>query len=99
MVWLAFLAGPLAWTAHSLISSALVPVACHATGSWLLHGVTLGAELVALAGLGLGVRSYTSAPRAGRHFLAIASILTDSLFAFVILVEGIPNFLLSPCWA
>ena len=97
-MWFMAFAGPCAWTLHSLLSVALVPVACGA-GGWLLHAVTLLTEALALAGVVVAVRGYSVTRRPGRHFVSGTSIVIDSFFAFVILVEGVPAFVLSPCWS
>ena len=98
-LWFAAFAGPTAWTLHSLLSVALVPVACAATGGWLLNAVTLLAEALALAGVVVAVLGYAASRRPGRHFVAGTSIVIDAFFAFVILVEGVPVFVLNPCWS
>ena len=98
-VWLCAFAGPAAWTAHQLLSLALVPVACFGTGPWLLHTVTALTALLALAGMLVGTSELGRGGTSGRLFVAGASIVSDAFFTLVILAEALPDFLLSPCWS
>ncbi len=107
-LWFGLLAGPIAWSLHLLVSYPLVPFICGTEWEFLLHVVTLFAALIALAGAVIAYRSrqalddedHEETPtRVWRRasFMALAGMLLSSFFLFVIIVEGIPNFLLDPC--
>lgn len=104
-LWFGVLAGPLAWTAHLLLSYPLVYVAC-GVGWWgmaLLNAITLATALLAVAGGVVGWRSWRRAgpgadPPAGSvRFMGRSGVLLSALFLFAILLEGAPNLALSPC--
>jgi hypothetical protein len=100
LLWAAFLAGPTAWTAHELLSYALVGVACETGLGFVLHLVTLACLAVAGAGAYIAFRAHGSGlrpPRSAADLLAGAGILVDALFAFAVLMEGLPNVVVSPC--
>jgi hypothetical protein len=90
-------AGPLAWSAHLLLSYALVPPACGLHGGLPLDLVTLATEALALLGVLLAARAYGRAGGDGARFLAAASLLWYGYFAYAILFEGLPALTLSPC--
>jgi hypothetical protein len=107
VLWLCLLVGPAAWTAHLLLSYVLVPVACATGLILLLHLVTLLTALATLAAAGVaylgwewlseGQRAGNNGSSGGSRFLAASAVLLNGIFLFVILVEGIPTFYLSPC--
>jgi hypothetical protein len=108
LLWFSVLTGPLAWTLHLLVSYPLVPVACAADQPWLLHAVTIATELITIAAAYVGYRGWQesrSDPDTGvrgrasgyRHFLSLSGLLMSLLFILVILFEGLPAVLLSPC--
>jgi hypothetical protein len=99
-LWFAFFAGPLAWTLHELVSYVLVKAACEAGVSPLLHVVSLGALALAAAGEVVAGRISTREPRPSpdsSSFLAAAAQLTNAVFIFAIVLESIPNLVVSPC--
>jgi hypothetical protein len=99
-LWLALFAGPVAWTLHLLVSYALVKVACEANVALLLHLVTLATLALAVLGLAIAVRAYGlrwQPPRTASDFLWVTSMLVNLVFAFGILMEGLPNAVVSPC--
>jgi hypothetical protein len=96
-VWVWFFAGPLAWSAHNLLSSALVSAACR-LGAWPLDIITAVCEVAAIAGLVASVRRSGAEGGQGQHFVAATAILVNGFFAVVVLVEGVPSLVLSPCW-
>jgi hypothetical protein len=97
-LWVAALAGPLAWTAHNLLSAALVSAACAwPQGVAVLHAITALTVAMALAGALVGAQLYVATTTDGARFVGGASSLMGALFALVIMAEGIPNFLLDPC--
>jgi hypothetical protein len=97
-LWFAMLAGPLAWSAHSLASSALVSAAC-SVGAWPLDLITVVCELLALGGLVAAVRLPRAQLGPGGAFLVGTSLLVDGFFAVVVLIEGAPSLVLNPCAA
>jgi hypothetical protein len=99
-LWFGFLAGPVAWTLHELVSYVLVGVACRMGFGSVLHLVTVACLALAGAGAYVAFRAHPSgllAPRTAADLLAGAGILTDALFAFAIIMEGLPNVVVSPC--
>jgi hypothetical protein len=106
-LWFAVFVGPTAWTAHLLLSYFLVPLACATGGTLLLHLITLACALAPLAGAVVALRGWGQVERAdtahpeeqpsARSYLALVGFLLSALFLFVVLVEGLPPFFLSPC--
>jgi hypothetical protein len=99
-LWVVLLAGPLAWTMHELASYMLVKVACESGVGWLLHGLTLLALALATAGFLIAARVQRyrfGTPRSTPDVLATVGALGSVLFAFAIVMEGLPNTLVSPC--
>lgn len=104
-LWAGVLLAPLAWLGHLLASYAVATAACGAS-PWVLHAITVGMLLVAGAG---GLFAW----RAGRHLREGADVDADRLarrrfmsaagaslsagFAFVIVMQAVPPFLLRPC--
>ena len=96
-LWFGVLAGPVAWTLHELLSYALVRLACANNTGFLLHIVTLGTLAIAAAGAFVAFRAYGAEALEEARFLAGAGVLVSGLFMFTILMEGIPNAVVSPC--
>jgi hypothetical protein len=97
-LWCAALAGPLAWTAHNLLSPTLVSAACAwPPGVAVLHALTALTLGMALAGALVGAQLYVATTTDGARFVGGASTLLGALFALVIVAEGLPNFILDPC--
>lgn len=107
-LWFAMLAGPIAWSAHLLLSYALVPIACDTGWAFLLVVVTAITALVALAGAFVSRRlpqsgaSETADARLTNasermRFIVYAGFLSGTFFAVVIVVQGLPIFFLDPC--
>ncbi len=94
-LWFAFLAGPLAWTAHELLSYVLVRPACSNGLLFLEYVVTLAMLGVVLVGVYVSFRYM----RAGGtpQFLSVVSIVLNLLFGFAIIMETIPTMIVSPC--
>ena len=106
--WLAVSAGALAWTAHLLVSYALVPVACATGLAWILHAVTLATLLPTIVagrvcyGVWKRRRDEEGPSPRGREagyqqYLGLSGALLNALFGFAILLEGLPVAILSPC--
>ena len=105
-LWFAVLAGPIAWAMNQELSYLFVPWAC-ATGTRLmLHVVTIAALLLSLAGSVVGWQSWrksgdsddAAGSAIGRsRFMALGGMTLSVMFAVVILAQGFPSFLLSPC--
>lgn len=107
-LWLAVGAGALAWSAHLLVSYALVGVACATGLAWILHAVTLLTFLVTVTGGWVCLRTWWRCRReagAGprglsadyQAYMGLGGTLLNALFAFVILLEGLPVALIPPC--
>jgi ABC-type multidrug transport system permease subunit len=99
-LWFTFLCGPFAWTAHEFLSYALVRPACSYGVLILEYIVTLAALATVGGGLYLALRihhgTFTDPPTTP-HFLAIAAIVLNVLFGYAIVMEAIPNLVVSPC--
>jgi hypothetical protein len=106
-LWFAFLAPPLAWSAHLLASYPLVSVACRLQTTWPLHLITAATALIAAAAALTGWRCYQQVRAGGpaglgdafarARFMAVAGVALGLFFVFVILVEGLPPLLHDPC--
>jgi hypothetical protein len=98
-LWFAFLGGPLAWTAHELLSYLLVRPVC-TNGVLILEYVVTLATLATAAAAGyMAVRILQSAPESRNtpRFLSMAAILLNVLFAYAIVMETLPNVVVGPC--
>jgi hypothetical protein len=97
-LWFAFFAGPLAWTAHELLSYALVKLACANGLGVLEHLLTVAALALAAAGAYAALRARGEGqPQGTSEFVAGAAILISAVFAFAIFMEAIPDLLVNPC--
>lgn len=106
LAFIAILGAPAVWALHLLVSYGLVAVACQTGGVLLLHGVTVVAALLTL---GTGAAGWRFKTLAQAHpdpdgsnvsmdrFLWYVALTTSLLFFVVVLVQGLPNFFLSPC--
>lgn len=107
MLWLAMLAGPLAWIMALNVQYALVRVACTGGSTVWLHLVTV----VALALVGCGVwlawsewrrigggwdpSGAGAAPRS--RFMCMVGMLAGALFGLAILAQWLGTLFLNPC--
>lgn len=105
-LWTGWLLGPLAWGVHLMASYLLVSWVCAGGGRWALHAVTVAtAALALLAGLIAYVQwRPTRGGGQGGHgarervrFMAVGGTIISALMVLIIIAEGIPNFIVSPC--
>jgi hypothetical protein len=105
-LWVGWLAGPVAWTLHLMVSYLLVEWVCATGNVWTLHAVTVATALLAAVGASVAWRQWAAAGRAwprsggGRspdRFLAVGGLIISAFSTLIILAEGIPNFILSAC--
>jgi hypothetical protein len=98
-LWLSFFAGPLAWTAHELLSYALVKPACGAHLMILEYLVSLGTLALSAGGIYIAYRhgAAMQTPRTTPRFIALAALLMNVLFAFTIVMEALPQVVVNPC--
>lgn len=100
-LWSAWAIGPIAWGVHLMASYLLVKPACEADHAWVLHGTTLATALVALAGVAVSWRWGRGAvfAKSARdvRLLAIGGMLINAYSVLIIVVEGLPSFIVSPC--
>jgi len=107
MLWGGLLLPPAAFLANLEIAYALVPVACAARNTLLLHLVNAASLAVALAGGLIAWRSWNTVGRSwpdgeagpiGRsRFLAAMGVLLTAQCALVIVAQWTAVFLLDPC--
>jgi hypothetical protein len=106
-LWTGLLLAPAAFLLGLEVSYAAVTRACFDTGRGLIHLVQLGCLLLAVLGTLVAWRNWRTEGSAwpgqeggasGRtRFMAGLGLLTSALFILVILAQGIPGFVLSPC--
>jgi hypothetical protein len=97
-LWLAFFAGPVAWSLHELLSYALVKLACNQQLMVVEYLVSLATFVLAAAGAYVSYRQGgTHTPRTTVEFIALAALLMNLLFAFTILIEALPQVVVNPC--
>jgi hypothetical protein len=106
-LWAGLLLAPLAFLLSLEVSYAAVTRACFDTGRGLIHLVQLGCLALAVVGGLVAWRTWRAEGSAwpgqeggapGRtRFMAGLGLLTSALFVLVILAQGIPGFVLSPC--
>lgn len=100
-LWSGWAIGPIAWGIHLMASYLLVKPACDADRVWMLHGMTLATALMALTGVTISwqqgrVLAFAS-PARNTCLLAIGGMLISAYSVLIIVVEGLPNFIVSPC--
>jgi TRAP-type C4-dicarboxylate transport system permease small subunit len=103
-VWFAFLGGPLAWTAHLLISYGLVYVPCAVRlpllllGTLVMAAVAIAAAVVSWRFIQRSPAQETDAPMGGRNrFVGYAGLLNSILFLLIILAQGVTPLVLGGC--
>ena len=107
MLWAGLLLAPAAFLANLEVAYALVPAACAARNTLLLHLVNGASLVVALTGGVIAWRSWNTVGRSwpngeagpiGRsRFLAAMGVLLTALCALVIVAQWTAVFLLDPC--
>ena len=99
-LWFAFLSGPLAWTAHELLTYVLVRPSCSNGALILEYVVTFATLVVVVAGGYVALRDHQgrfAETQSTPQFLTVAAVVLNVLFGYAILMETIPNVLVSPC--
>jgi hypothetical protein len=105
-LWTGLLLAPVAFLVNLELGYALVRHACRTDSLLAVHAVHLGCLLLALAGVLIAYRTRRSADelvsvdddRAARtRFMGGLGVTVGLLFAFVILSQWVPGFVLSPC--
>jgi hypothetical protein len=99
-LWFAFLAGPIAWSLHELLTYVLVRVACNLGLLILEYIVTLVTLGVCVAGVYVAIRVHGGEirpPETTAEFITLAGAVLNILFALAIVMESIPTTVLSPC--
>ena len=103
-LWVALLAGHLAWTAHLLLSYFGAALACPPLADrvgWIfspipLYVATLAAVLVATVGIATGWTA-TSGPSPERRFVGRLGLTAGAVFLFAIAMAGVMPLVLPPC--
>lgn len=98
--FVALLGGALAYAAHLLVGSAVVPLACRAGTSWPIHLTTIVAVVVIMLAALLASRVQASAREAGSQhgvFLGRAGLLLDAWFLVIVLFAELPALFMDPC--
>jgi hypothetical protein len=99
-LWFAFLSGPCAWAVHETLSYILARPACSLGLLPLEYVVTIAALAVVFAGGYEGLRLHGTqvhTPRDTVDFVSAAAIVLNALFALAIVLEALPNVVISPC--
>ena len=106
LLWVAFLAAPVAWAGDQLASYALVKPVCFADATFTLTAINGAALLLVIAGALTG-RACLLKARGGTddgprrvdrsYFMAVVAIAFNILVALLIVFATIPHFVLSPC--
>lgn len=109
-LWAGWWLAAVAWIIHLGASYTLVDWFCHNDTSLspgtiiaVLHGLTLFTAALALAGAALAWRNRLLIVRTGpdgngrKRFMSIGGLVFSLFLTVIILVEGIPNFILRPC--
>ena len=97
-LWFALFAGPVAWTAHELLSYVLVRPACSSSLLALEYVVTLLTLGMTFGGMYVAFpRAHFRPPHTTTEFISLTSMVLNVLFAFAIVMEAIPNVVVSPC--
>lgn len=108
-LWGGWILATVGWALHLGLSYGLVGWYCERgqgvaphTIRLTLHGVTLLAALMAGTGLVLAWRNLQTVRRSQRtrgrsHFMAIAGLLSSTLFLGIIFAQGLPIMILELC--
>lgn len=108
LLWVVVFAGPVLWIIHLALIYPLVPLACNmGWGDWPFHLATVLTGLGTLGAVVLAWRllsSRSAAPavpdgalQQRQRFMAFVGVVLSMLFFIVIIAEGFPVLLLSPC--
>ena len=90
------------WALHLVVSAALVPASCTHQLSWVLNVITLVTAVGALTAIAAAQlvrhRGGAVAVANGRNaVLGLIALLFNVMSLALILLEGVPNLVLSPC--
>lgn len=108
-LWGGWLLAILGWVLHLGLSYGLIEWYCQRsrdlaphTLRTILHGITLVAALMAITGLVLAWRNLRTVRRSPdardrSHFMAVAGVLSSTLFLGIILAQGLPIMILELC--
>jgi hypothetical protein len=101
-LWTGLLLAPAAWLLQMQISYALVPWSCSHQERSALYITTVvflaisgGAILISWKNWQAIAQDNPAAKRA--RFMALLGILIGTMFSLVIIAQGIPRFIISPC--
>jgi hypothetical protein len=107
LLWIAVLAGPLAWFLHQQVSYGMATFACSRGGEVGLHVATAVALLIAAGGALIAWRNWSRVAREGvdegdetrtrSRFMAIGGFLSSLFFGLVIVAQWLPVLFLRPC--
>lgn len=107
LLWTGWVVGPVAWALHILLSYPLMEWVCRTDNYWVLHTLTLATLLMAAVGALVAWRQWTAVgrqwpdangdPMTRTRFLAASGLIISGLSMLLIVIEGIPNFMLSAC--
>jgi hypothetical protein len=104
-LWIGLLGGPVLWFTQLQTSYVLVMYARTSGRIWPMHAATVFYLL--LAGM-VGLIAWRAGqPRANEdrlarqraRFMSLTGLLVTAMFFIVILVQGVPSFLISPRWS
>ena len=106
-LWTGLLLAPAAFLLNLEVSYAAVTRACFDTGRGLIYLIQFGCLALAVLGTFVAWRTWraegsawpgqTGGPAGRARFMAGLGLLTGALFILVMLAQGIPGFILSPC--
>ena len=106
-MWIALLAGPVAWIIGLAAKYAIVPFACGATSSLGLHLVSVVTLTIAVYGGVLGWQLWQQSakewpddapsPVVRTRFMAVMALMSGVLFSLGIIAQWITSAFLHPC--
>lgn len=103
-LWFGILGGPIAWSLHLLICYPLVRPICQYGDILVLHAISLGLALTAVAAGVVAWRRWhgnreqdVAGDGSRENFMALYGTLSGGLFAVAIIVAWVPIFLVNPC--
>ena len=95
-LWFGALAGPIAFLFELQAKYGLVTYVCRNRADWVFWVAALVALIITIAGA-FAARPYVASEDRRIHFMALAAVAIDAMFALAIIAMAVPDFFLKAC--